>query len=204
MRDLFTRYDPSTPPEEREGSPVCVASYPEPCGEPAVGEGWGCLALCERHWREAEMAAREELADALDNELENLEFAENQRRHKNEAVVWALRGAGGPGLEWAAADSDAYDAARAAAFPTEGREDLTDPGTLAHDYGRHEGDGPVEWWSEERYLLLYFMRRASGEGLARLMRDLEGLCERATVQLALAERDLDRRYVPRAGREAGG
>ncbi len=204
MRDLFTRYDPSTPPEEREGSPVCVASYPEPCGEPAVGEGWGCLALCEVHWREAEMAAREELAEALDNELETLEFAENQRRHKNEAVVWALRGAGGPGLEWAAADSDAYDVARAAAFPTEGREGLTDPDTLAYDYGRHEGDGPVEWWSDERYLLLYFMRRASGEGLARLMRDLEGLRERATVQLALAERDLDRRYVPRARREAGG
>ena len=34
------------------------------------------------------------------------------------------------------------------------------------------------------------------------MRDLEGLRERATVQLALAERDLDRRYVPRA--EGGG
>ena len=205
MRDLFTRYDPSAPSEEREGSPVCVASYPEPCGEPAVGEGWGCLALCEGHWREAEMAAREELAEALDNELETLEFAENQRRHKNEAVVWALRGAGGPGLEWAAADSDAYDAARAAAFPTEGREDLTDPDTLAHDYGRpDEGDGPVEWWSDERYLLLYFMRRASGEGLARLMRDLEVLRERVTVQLALAERDLDRRYVPRARREAGG
>jgi hypothetical protein len=148
------------------------------------------------------MAAREELAEALDNELENLKFAENQRRHKNEAVVWALRGAGVPGLEWAAADFYAYDAARAAFFPTEGREDLTDPDTLAYDYGRHEGDGPVEWWSDERCLLLYFMRRASGEGLPRLMRDLEGLRERVTVQLALAERDLDRRYVPRG--EGGG
>ncbi len=205
MEDLFTRYGRPGPPPEGHRVPRCVVAYPEPCGEEAVGEGWGCLALCEVHWREAEMAAREELAEALDNELETLEFAENQRRHKNEAVVWALRGAGGPGLEWAAADSNAYDAARAAAFPTEGREDLTDPDTLAHDYGRpDEGDGPVEWWSDERYLLLYFMRRASGEGLARLMRDLEGLRERATVQLALAERDLDRRYVPRARREAGG
>ena len=43
MTELFTRYDPATPPEERRCSPVCVASYPEPCGERAVGEGWGCL-----------------------------------------------------------------------------------------------------------------------------------------------------------------
>ena len=71
----------------------------------------------------------------------------------------------------------------------------------------HEGDGPVEWWADERYLLLYFMRRASGEGLPRLVEDLEGLREKATVQLALAERDMDRRYyvVPRrAARGAGG
>jgi hypothetical protein len=66
VEDLFRRYDPATAPEECEGSPVCVASYPEHCGERAVGEGWGSLPLCERHWNEAEMAAREELADALD------------------------------------------------------------------------------------------------------------------------------------------
>jgi hypothetical protein len=39
MTELFTRYNPDTPPEERKGSPVCAASYPEPCGERAVGEG---------------------------------------------------------------------------------------------------------------------------------------------------------------------
>ena len=47
----------------------------------------------------------------------------------------------------------------------------------------------------------------SGEGLPRLVEDLEGLREKATVQLALAERDMDRRYyvVPRrAARGAGG
>ena len=48
MEELFTRYDSATPPEERKGSPACVASYPEPCGEPAVGEGWD-LPLCEAH-----------------------------------------------------------------------------------------------------------------------------------------------------------
>jgi hypothetical protein len=202
MEELFTRYGPEPPPEGHE-VPVCVVSYPEPCGEEAVGEGWD-LPFCEGHWREAEMSAREELVAAVQNELENLAFAEDQRFHKNKAAVRALRDAGAPGLDWTVSDSDAYDAARAAAFPTEGRDDLTDSDTPAYDYGRHEGDGPVEWWSDERYLLLYFMRRASAEGLPRLVQDLEGLRERATVQLALAERDMERRYVvPRkAAREA--
>ena len=48
------------------------------------------------------------------------------------------------------------------------------------------------------------MRLASDKGLPRLMQDLEGVRERATVQQALAERDYERRYVaPRkAAREA--
>jgi hypothetical protein len=203
MMELFTRYDPTTPEEERKGSPVCVASYPEPCGEPAVGEGWD-LPLCERHWREAELAAREELVSELQNELEALVWAEDQRFHKNRAVVRTLRDAGDPRLDWTVADSHAYDAALGAAFDVEGRDDLLDPDTLRYDYDRHEGDGPAEWWAAERFLLLYFLRRARAEGLPRLVEDLEGLRERATVQLALAERDMDRRYVvPRkAAREA--
>ena len=140
MMELFRRYDPATPPEEREGSPECVASYPEPCGEAAVGEGWG-LPFCEGHWREAEMSAREELVAAAQNELENLAFAEDQRFHKNRAVVRALRGAGAPGLDWTVSDSGAYDAARAAAFPVEGRDELADPDTLAYDYEWYEGTG---------------------------------------------------------------
>ena len=48
------------------------------------------------------------------------------------------------------------------------------------------------------------MRRACGEGLPRLVQDLEGLRERATVQLILAESDFERRYAaPRkAARDA--
>jgi hypothetical protein len=203
MRELFRRYNPDTPPEEREGSPVCVASYPEPCGEEAVGEGWD-LPFCEAHWTEAELAAREELVGELHNELENLVFAEAQRHHKNRAVVRALRNAGAPGLEWEVADSRAHDVALAAAYPAEGREDLTHPETLAFDYDRYDHDGPLEWWSEERYLLLYFLRLACEGGLPRLVEDLEPLRERATVQLALAERDYERRFAAprRAAREA--
>ena len=94
---------------------------------------------------------------------------------------------------------------RAAAFPVEGRDDLTDPETLAFDYDCYEGDGPTEWWEDERYLLLYFIHRASAEGLPRLMRDLEGLRERATAQIVLAYADQGRRYTAprRTAREAG-
>src|SRR5215210_8076211 len=204
MMELFRRYAPGPPPEGVE-PPVCVVSYPEPCGEPAVGEGWD-LPMCARHWREAELAAREELVAALHNELEALVWAEDQRFHKNRAVVLTLRDAGVTGFDWTVADSHAYEEALAAAFPTEGLDDLLDADVQTYDYERHEGGGPVEWWADERYLLLYFMRRASGVGLPRLVQDLEVLRERATVQLALAERDMDRRYVVprRAEREARG
>ena len=193
MTKLFRRYNPATPPEERKGSPVCVASYPEPCGERAVGEGWGCLPFCEEHWNEAEMAARDELSYAVGNELDILIGAEGQRPDRNRAVEAALDTATVP--RWGLEDRGRYVEALAAAYPVEGRDDLTDPDALRYDYGRYDGDGPVEWWTDERMLLLRFMRQASGEGLPRLMADLEGLRERATVQLALAERDFERRYV---------
>ena len=206
MRELFRRYNPDTPPEERKGSPACVAPYPEPCGEAAVGEGWD-LPLCERHWREAEMSAREELVRAVADELRVLALAEGERAYGNGAVVRALRDIPATvgtvlGAGWEREDSELYAEALAAAFPTD--EGRADPDTLAFDYGRYDGDGPVEWWTDERYLLLRFMRRACGEGLPRLVQDLEGLRERATVQLMLAERDFERRYAaPRkAARDA--
>ena len=195
MTEMFTRW-PGTPPEGRDAA-RCVVSYPTVCGEPTVGEGWD-LPLCERHWREAEMAAREELVRAVGNELEALAFAEGNRAEGNRAGAAALGGAGCPSLDWTREDSDRYEEALAGAFPLEGLEGLTDPETLRFDYDhRYEGDGPVEWWTDERLLLLRFMRQASGEGLPRLVADLERLRERATAQLALAERDYERRWVAR-------
>ena len=201
MTEMFTSYGPEPPPEGTE-PPACVASYPEPCGEPAVGEGWGCLPLCEAHWNEAELAAREEPSEAVENELEILAGAEEERYDYNPAVVRALKNATAP--SWGTEDYAAHDAALAAAFPPERIEGHTDPDTLAFDYDRYEGDGPLEWWSEECILLLRFLRQTDERGLPRLALELEGLRERATVQRILAEPDQERRWVaPRkAAREA--
>ena len=77
----------------------------------------------------------------------------------------------------------------------EGREDLTDPRHAGLRLRSSEGDGPVERWSDERFLWQYFLRRASEEGLPGLMAELEGSRERVTVQEILAERHYERRYV---------
>ncbi len=144
MTELFRRYRPETAPEEREDSPACIVEYPAPCGEPAVGEGWGCLPLCKVHWREAEMAAREELVETAENELQVLADAEGARFDRNRTVVRALEDTGVPGLVWELGDYAAYDEAVAAAFPTAGLEDRTDPETANFDYAQHyEGDGPA-------------------------------------------------------------
>ncbi len=195
MTELFRRYRPETAPEEREDSPACIVAYPAPCGEHAVGEGWGCLPFCERHWCEASLAAHEELAETVENELRILADAEAARFDTNAAVVRSLGSAGGL---WSLPSASAYDAALAAAFPTEGLEDRTDPETANFDYAKHYGgDGPVDWWSDACILLLRFMRQTSEKGLPVLTRDLEWLRERATVQRVLAERDYERRYVAR-------
>ena len=177
---VFSKYNPNTPPEERRNSPACVASYPEPCGERAVGEGWGCLPLCEPHWNEAEIAARYELSYVVGSELDALNNAEAIRPDRNEAVMEALDEAAAPGWE-PYADRGRYGEALAAAYPVEGRGDLTDPETRGYDYDRYDGDGPTEWWKDARVLLLRFVRQASERGLPHLVLDLERLRERATV-----------------------
>ena len=55
-----------------------------------------------------------------------------------------------------------------------------------------EGVGPVERWSDERFLWHYFPRWANEEDLPGLMADLEWSRERVTVQETLAERDYER------------
>ncbi len=68
------------------------------------------------------------------------------------------------------------------------------------EYYAHENPdpvrpGPVDWWTDARYLLCRFMREAQGKGLSDLVRELEPLRERACAQLVQAEDDYDRRYV---------
>ena len=108
------------------------------------------------------------------------------------------------GLGWGREDRERYKEARAKAFPPAELGGRADPETLRFDYARdYEGDGPVEWWEDQRRLLLRFLRQAAPEGVPTLVAELERLRERATVQLALAERDFQRRWagLPQEERE---
>ena len=193
MGESFSRYNPNTPPEERKGSPVCVASYPEPCGERAVGEGWGCLPLCEKHWNEAGLAAREELSYAVESELNALVGAEKPRRPQcRRGAGGAVRrrrarlGAGRPRPLTLGASGGLFDGeARGPHRPRDARLRL-------RQVRRRRARGVVE---DARLLLLRFLRQAGETGLPGLALDLERLRERATVQQILAERDCERRYL---------
>jgi hypothetical protein len=92
-----------------------------------------------------------------------------------------------------------------AAYPPEELASNTDADTLAYDYERGfaSEDGPNDWWSEAQLVACRFMRQAHDRGLAGLLRDLEYVRERATVQRVLAKRDLHRRWTePRRSQAA--
>ncbi len=194
MREVFRKYPETTPKEERKGSPVCVVSHPDaggPCGRPAVGEVWG-LSFCELHGREAEMSAKEEIAYATDTELQILADSELERPATNHYVLEILQAAKVP----YEVDYAAHAEARLAAYPPDELEAHTDRDTLRFDYDRdYAGDGPVDWWSDGVIALCRFLREAHDRGLPGLVADLEYLRERATVQVVLADRDYERRYV---------
>ena len=147
----------------------------------------------------------------INGDLCALAYAEDQRAERNRAVVRALReipaavGAA-VGVQWEREDSKRYEEALATAFPPDDLGGHADPETtLGFDYRRHyEGDGPVGWSSDTQNLLLRFLRQASEEGVPHLVADLERLREKATVQLFLAERDYERRWLalPREERRA--
>ena len=63
----FTKYGPA--PAEEKDPPVCVVTYPEVCGRPAVGEVWS-LSFCEAHGNEAHVAARLEAYEDAGRELD--------------------------------------------------------------------------------------------------------------------------------------
>jgi hypothetical protein len=204
MTEVFRRYPEATPEEARKGSARCAVSHPDaggPCDRPAVGEVWS-IPFCEAHGREAEAAARLEAAEETGRELQILADAEAERLHRCAHVLEALRAASVPGLD--AFHDREHEAAAREAYPPADLEDRTDPDTLAFDYERnYDGDGPHDWWSEARELIVRFMREAHGAGLAFLLEDLEALRERATVQELLAERDWEIRYAaPRMAERA--
>ncbi len=203
--DVFTKYGPGPVPEK--GAPVCVVSHPDaggPCGRPAIGEVW-CQPFCKVHVREAELAAREEISETVENEISTMIGAEKGRFDTNWHLVQTLGRADIPYLPSSVEDVEAYDEAALEAYPPEALEGNIDADTLRFDYDREDAcDGPFDWWSDAQNLLCRFMRQAADKGLSGLLDDLEPLRERATVQMILAERDLERRYAAprRAAKEA--
>lgn len=127
-------------------------------------------------------------------QLEALLSAEDARSGSNKLLVHVLAQAETFASSVRAEhERDQDEALRAAYPPLEGR---IDPDTLVFNYERdYAGDGPVDWWSEGRYLMSRFMRQAHEGGLPELVRGLEVLRERASAQLVQAEEDYDRRYV---------
>lgn len=161
------------------GAP-CVVSHPDAvdgrCERPGAVKVWG-LPFCELHGAEAEAAAFEDLTEELDSVLGMLARTERERL-SNPVLVELLdrartvNGTAGGRLE----NTRANDEALARAYPA--IEGSIDPDTLAFDYDARPGSGPVDWWSERRWLLWRFMREARLYGLSGLVRELEPLRER--------------------------
>jgi hypothetical protein len=190
----YAEYNPQTPAEERKGEPRCVVSHPDAggaCGEPAVMEVWG-LPFCRRHGEEAKLAAFDEMTISLDGIFGGLATAERERYDRNISATEMLD-------DMACSlriDTPDLEEAMVAAYPPEELEDATDADTLRFDYTeRGLMDGPYDWWSEAQLLSCRFMRQAHDRGLSGLLKDLEYARERATVQRALAKRDLNRRWT---------
>jgi hypothetical protein len=198
MKELFRRYPEETPPAERKGSPACVVSHPDAggqCPRPAVGEVWG-VPFCEVHGTEAELAAASEIEEFARREIGILAEAELERSTVRSPVLALLESIEPP--YQTRTEFTEQEEAMLEAYPPEAHKDNTDPDTLSFDYGDayregEAGDGPVDWWSDARYLLCRFMREAENRGV--LVRELEYLRERATVQMLLAERDYEVRYA---------
>ena len=128
----------------------------------------------------------------VENELSTLIGAEKQRFDTNWPLVEALASADVP--------SDVpylpHEEAMVAAYPPEELEANTDPDTLGYDYERTGEDNPYDWWSAAQLMACRFMRQAHDQGLAGLLKDLEYVRERATVQRLLAGRYIARQHGP--------
>jgi hypothetical protein len=198
MEEVFRKYPETTPVEERKGSPVCIVSHPDaggPCQREAIGEVWS-LPFCASHGREAELAAQDEMASSLEGIFTGLVALERDRHDPNEIALRIIKEAASEAAPSEAADIPAHEAAIATAYPPEELEANTDPETLRYDYEQMGMDNPHDWWCEAQIMACRFMRQAHDQGLAGVVRDLEYVRERATVQRLLASRYMDRQYGP--------
>ncbi|MBA3423980.1 MAG: hypothetical protein H0U04_05420 [Rubrobacter sp.] len=191
MTEVFTRYGGGGPRPAYREPIACVVAHPDAggrCEREAVGEVWR-LPFCEVHGREAELAYMDEINDAVRAELDALGDAENQKPGSNEALLEALaRTPTPPGV-----DRVIHLAAMEEAYPPDELEGNTDPDMLRFDYETHGRDTPYDWWCEARIMAVRFMCEAQS---VPILKDLELVRERATVQELLASRDMDRRCKP--------
>ncbi|MDP9486458.1 MAG: hypothetical protein M3Q49_11880 [Actinomycetota bacterium] len=193
----FRMYPP--PPPLETDPPMCVVTYPERCGWVAEGEVWG-LPFCRTHGEEAVLAAKIEAHEDAEREFQALTNAEGERITRNFLIIAALRELRVPGGGADLETHEAHDHAILAAYPLD--ESLTDPDTLAFDYGEPDA-GPHDWWCEARETVVRWMREAYEAGQSPLLDALEPIRERATVQQELAHDDMERRWAAprRAARE---
>lgn len=189
---------------EWRGKGSCVVSHPDAggqCQRPVAKMVWS-LPFCEVHGQEAEAAALEEISDDTQMQLEALLSAENARSGSNQLLLHTLGQAETLASEVRVEHFREQDEALRAAYPP--LEGHIDSDTLAFDYWQdYACDGPVDWWSEARYLMSRFMRQSHERGLPELVRGLEFLRERACAQLVQAQDDYDRRYVKPSVRARG-
>ncbi|MDP9484779.1 MAG: hypothetical protein M3Q49_03125 [Actinomycetota bacterium] len=192
----FRKYGPA--PAEEKDPPMCVVTYPEPCGRVAAGEVWA-LPFCEAHGNEAHAAARLEAFEDAEGELHGLlGHLGNARPARNPLLIAAVGAATVPGERPSPDHGEAIRAAYAL------REEDTDPDTLAYDYGEAIArDTPFDWHCEAREMVVSFMREAHEAGQPQLLWALEPIREYETVQQELALADMERRWAAprRAARE---
>lgn len=192
MTEVFRRYGDGDPQgRDHVETIACVVRHPDAggqCEREAVGEVWA-LPFCEVHGHEAELAYKTDLAETVDTELEALRGAEAVRVGTDRALLEALQACPDP----AHVGYGVHKAAMEAAYPPEELADNMDPDIPRFEFGSPAGDTPYDWWCESRELLVRFMRQATS---VPIIKELELVRERATVQELLAERDMDRRCGP--------
>ncbi len=190
MTEVFTKYGGGESQPKDKKAPACIVRHPEAggqCEREAVGEVWA-LPFCEVHGREAELSYKEGIQETVAFGLDKLNDGGEYVMPR--PILEVLKSVEYPRNR----DHESVEAAMREAYPPEKLADNIDPDTLRHDY-EEPSTNPVDWWTDARYKVLRFMDEAYEDCHLELLRDLELIRERATVQLLLAERDMDERWV---------
>ncbi len=190
MTEVFSRYGNGEPRPDHKKAPACIVRHSEAggqCEREAVGEVWA-LPFCEVHGKEAELSYKEGIQETVAFGLDKLNDGGEYVLPR--PILEVLKSVEYP----MSRDHEAVEEAMREAYPPEKLADNIDPDTLRYDY-EEQSLNPVDWWTGARYKVLSFMHEAYEDCYVELLRDLELIRERATVQLLLAERDMDERWL---------